>query len=293
MSAGRIFSAAPDFAKAVEAGGNVLNLLWSKPRIDPTIKSGNDIEKLSGSLEFRNVKFNYPTRPHVKVLQGLNLKVKPGQFTAFVGPSGCGKSTTVGLIERFYDPISGTIFVDGKDISSLNLSSYRSHLGLVSQEPNLFDLSVKENIIFGCDTIPSQEEIETAAKKANIHDFIIGLPNGYDTTLGVKGGQLSGGQKQRIAIARALVRNPTILLLDEATSALDAESERVVQAALDEAAKGRTTIAIAHRLSTIQNADMIYVFKDGEISESGTHQELLQLNGLYHELVVQQDVKKS
>jgi ATP-binding cassette subfamily B (MDR/TAP) protein 1 len=293
MSAGRIFAAAPDFAKAVEAGGNVLNLLWSKPRIDPTIKSGHDIEKLSGSLEFRNVKFSYPTRPHVKVLQGLNIKVNPGQFIAFVGPSGCGKSTTVGLIERFYDPISGTILVDGKDISSLSISSYRSHLGLVSQEPNLFDLSVKENIIFGCDSIPSQEEIEKAAKKANIHDFIIGLPNGYDTTLGVKGGQLSGGQKQRIAIARALVRNPKILLLDEATSALDAESEKVVQAALDEAAKGRTTIAIAHRLATIQNADIIYVFKDGEIAESGNHQELLQLNGLYHELVVQQDVKKS
>jgi ATP-binding cassette subfamily B (MDR/TAP) protein 1 len=182
--------------------------------------------------------------------------------------------------------------VDGNDISSLNLSSYRSYLGLVSQEPNLFDLSVKENIIFGCDTVPSQEEIEIAARKANIHDFIIGLPNGYDTKLGVKGGQLSGGQKQRIAIARALVRKPKILLLDEATSALDAESEKVVQAALDEAAKGRTTIAIAHRLSTIQNADIIYVFKDGEVAESGTHQELLQLNGLYCELVAQQDLKQ-
>ncbi len=260
--------------------------------IDPTIKSGPEIEKLSGSVEFRNVKFNYPTRPHINVLRGLSIKVNPGQFAAFVGPSGCGKSTTVGLIERFYNPISGTIIVDGNDISSLNLSSYRSYLGLVSQEPNLFDLSVKENIIFGCDTVPSQEEIEIAARKANIHDFIIGLPNGYDTKLGVKGGQLSGGQKQRIAIARALVRKPKILLLDEATSALDAESEKVVQAALDEAAKGRTTIAIAHRLSTIQNADIIYVFKDGEVAESGTHQELLQLNGLYCELVAQQDLKQ-
>jgi ATP-binding cassette subfamily B (MDR/TAP) protein 1 len=247
---------------------------------------------MSGSLEFRNVQFNYPTRPNLKVIQGLNIKVLPGQFAAFVGPSGCGKSTTVGLIERFYDPLSGSIVVDGMDISTLNLSNYRSFLGLVSQEPNLFDLSVKENIIFGCNTAPSQEDIEAAAKKANIHDFIIGLPNGYNTNLGAKGGQLSGGQKQRIAIARALVRNPKILLLDEATSALDAESEKVVQTALDEAAKGRTTIAIAHRLSTIQNADIIYVFKDGAVAESGTHQELLQLQGLYHELVVQQDMKK-
>ena len=210
-----------------------------------------------------------------------------------MGASGCGKSTTIGLLERFYNVLSGQILLDGQEISTLNISSYRSLMAVVYQEPNLFDMSIKENIIFGCKTgeIPSQSEIEEAAKKANIHDFIMELPEKYETRVGSKGGQLSGGQKQRIAIARALIRNPKLLLLDEATSALDAESEKIVQEALDAASQGRTTIAIAHRLSTIQKADVIYVFKDGRVHEHGTHQQLLALKGLYNELVTQQDLE--
>lgn len=204
---------------------------------------------------------------------------------------GCGKSTTIGLIERFYDADSGQITLDGYNIARLNVAAYRKSIGLVSQEPNLFDFSIRENIAFGCDYIPSSEEIEKAAKEANIHEFICSLPEKYETKVGSKGNQLSGGQRQRIAIARALIRNPTVLLLDEATSALDAESEKVVQAALDKAAHGRTTIAIAHRLSTVQNADVIYVLKDGVVAEQGTHSELFALGGLYHELAVQQNLK--
>ena len=162
---------------------------------------------------------------------------------ALVGPSGCGKSTTIGLLERFYDTEEGTITLDGKDIKTIQLGSYRSVIGLVSQEPNLFDLTIEDNIAFGCPEKPTKEQIVAAAKEANIHDFIMSLPDGYKTFVGQKGSQLSGGQKQRVAIARALIRNPKILLLDEATSALDAESEKVVQAALDKASKGRTTIA--------------------------------------------------
>jgi ATP-binding cassette subfamily B (MDR/TAP) protein 1 len=207
-----------------------------------------------------DVHFRYPTRPHVRVLRGLNLEVKAGQFIAIVGPSGCGKSTLIQLVERFYDPLSGRVLVDGQDISQLNVESYRSQISLVSQEPTLYAGTVRFNITLGA-TKPvesvTQAEIEQACKDANIHDFVMSLPDQYDTEVGGKGSQLSGGQKQRIAIARALIRNPKILLLDEATSALDSESEKVVQKALDQAAKGRSTIAVAHRLSTIQNADMI------------------------------------
>nr|KAJ3420233.1 GTPase-activating protein [Polyrhizophydium stewartii] len=216
--------------------------------------------------------------------------VKSGQFAALVGPSGCGKSTTVGLIERFYNVDGGQILLDGTDISRLNVESHREAIGLVSQEPNLFDMSIRDNVAFGCKVPPTQAEIKAACKEDNIDDFIMTLPDEYDTKVGARGGQLSGGQKQRIAIARALVRKPKILLLDEATSALNAESELVVQEALDKAAKGRTTIAVAHRLSTIQKADVIFVLKDGAVVEQGTHAELFARHGLYHELVVQQDL---
>jgi ATP-binding cassette subfamily B (MDR/TAP) protein 1 len=294
MGAGRIFAFAPDMSKAMQAGASVIEILGMKPFIDYLSTDGKKLDKVDGEIEFKDVRFNYPTRPHVQVLQGLNLKVKPGQFAAFVGASGCGKSTTIGLLTRFYDPSSGNILIDGHRLSGLNLSNYRSFVGLVSQEPNLFDMTIKENILLGCDGKNiTQEDIERACKEANIHDFIMSLPEKYETRLGGRGGQLSGGQKQRIAIARALIRNPRILLLDEATSALDAESEKVVQAALDAAAQGRTTISIAHRLSTIQNADIIFVFKDGVVHEQGTHQELLALKGVYNELVAQQNLDRS
>jgi ATP-binding cassette, subfamily B (MDR/TAP), member 1 len=215
-------------------------------------------------VEFQEVHFRYATRKHVPVLRGLNLKIMPGQYVALVGISGSGKSTIVSLIERFYDVLAGQVLVDGKDISTFNISSYRKHIALVSQEPTLYQGSIRENVMLGTTNEDvTQEEIEEACRNANIHDFITSLPQGYDTDCGAKGVQLSGGQKQRIAIARALVRNPKILLLDEATSALDSSSEKVVQEALDEAAKGRTTVAIAHRLSTIQKADIIYVLDQG------------------------------
>jgi ATP-binding cassette subfamily B (MDR/TAP) protein 1 len=192
QGAGRIFAYAPDFAKAAEAGQNIIRLLDRKPLIDSKSTEGEQLTAVEGHIEFQNVQFRYPHRPHVTVLNGLNIKVKPGQFCALVGPSGCGKSTTIGLLERFYDPNSGRIFVDGKDISKLHLNGYRDVIGLVSQEPNLFDLSVRENIAFGCQTPPTEEEIIRAAKEANIHDFIMSLPDQYDTSVGAKGSQMSG-----------------------------------------------------------------------------------------------------
>ncbi|KAJ3318973.1 GTPase-activating protein [Boothiomyces sp. JEL0866] len=289
---GRVFAYAPDLTKAKDSGENIIKLLNRRPKIDSS-QEGAKIENPAGHVKLQNVKFHYPHRAEVKVLKGLNIEVKPGQFAALVGPSGCGKSTTIGLLERFYDPTGGQVIVDGQDVSKLNVAAYRNIIGLVSQEPNLFDMTIKENIMFGCDFIPTQEEIETACKSANIHDFIMSLPDNYNTRVGAKGGQMSGGQKQRIAIARALIRKPKILLLDEATSALDAESEKVVQEALDSAAKGRTTISIAHRLSTIQHADVIFVLKDGILEEKGTHMELYKKGGVYYELAVQQNLSVS
>jgi ABC-type multidrug transport system fused ATPase/permease subunit len=227
------------------------------------------------------------------VLKGLNLKVEQGQTIALVGSSGCGKSTTVQLLERFYDSLEGKVHLDGADITSLNVAWLRTQMGIVSQEPVLFDYSIRENIAYGDNSreVPMHEIIE-AAKQANIHSFIESLPNGYDTPVGDKGTQLSGGQKQRVAIARALLRNPKILLLDEATSALDTESEKIVQDALDRAQQGRTSIVIAHRLSTIVNADCIYVFHSGKIVEQGTHSELMALKGRYYRLNVAQGNRK-
>ncbi len=269
-----------------------MSLIESSPKIDTWSNDGNKIDVVKGHIKFSNVHFHYPTRPNVSVLRGLCLEIKPGQFAALVGPSGSGKSTIIGLTERFYDASSGTVELDENDIRNLNVNNLRKHVSLVSQEPSLYDMSIKENIIFGCkpNQKPTQEDIERVCKDANIHDFIIGLPEGYDTLVGSKGNQLSGGQKQRIAIARALIRNPKILLLDEATSALDTESEKVVQKALDKAAEGRTTLAIAHRLSTIQHANIIFVIKDGKVAEEGTHQELLAKRGVYYTMVQEQNL---
>ncbi|CAB4485985.1 unnamed protein product [Rhizophagus irregularis] len=294
MSSGRIFSFAPNITKAKISAESIVKLIENIPEIDSWSQSGKNIDDIKGHIKFSNVYFRYPTRQNVPVLNGLNLNIEPGQFAALVGPSGCGKSTTIGLIERFYDVMSGTIQLDGVCISTLNVNNLRKNISVVSQEPSLYDMTIKENILFGCNTDqkPTQEDIERVCKEANIHDFIINLQDGYDTPVGNKGTQLSGGQKQRIAIARALIRNPKILLLDEATSALDSESEKVVQAALDQAAKGRTTLAIAHRLSTIQHADIIFVIKDGKVAEEGTHQELLTKKGIYYNMVQDQYLGK-
>ena len=204
-----------------------------------------------------------------------------------VGSSGCGKSTTIQLIQRFYDPIHGSVTIDEEDVSTMNVQWLRQQIGVVSQEPILFDTTIGENIAYGREGV-TQSEIENAAKNANAHSFIMKLPKKYETLTGERGAQLSGGQKQRIAIARALVRDPKILLLDEATSALDMESESIVQSALDKARAGRTTIVVAHRLSTIRGADVICGVNKGIITEKGTHEELMQQQGIYYTLCTNQ-----
>ncbi|TKS67245.1 Bile salt export pump ATP-binding cassette sub-family B member 11 [Collichthys lucidus] len=243
-------------------------------------------ENFRGEIKFINCKFTYPTRPDVQVLNDLAVSVNPGQTLAFVGSSGCGKSTSVQLLERFYDPDEGQVLIDGRPSLRVNVPFLRSQIGIVSQEPVLFGCSIAENIQYGDNTRSvSMEEIVEAAKKAYLHDFVMSLPNKYETQVGAHGSQLSRGQKQRVAIARAIVRNPKILLLDEATSALDTESEKIVQCALDEAMKGRTCIVIAHRLSTIQKADIIAVMSNGAVIERGTHDKLMAEKGAYYKLV--------
>ncbi|EGW07208.1 Multidrug resistance protein 1 [Cricetulus griseus] len=287
MAVGQVSSFAPDYAKAKVSASHIIMIIEKVPSIDSYSTGGLKPNTLEGNVKFNEVVFNYPTRPDIPVLQGLNLEVKKGQTLALVGSSGCGKSTVVQLLERFYDPMAGTVFLDGKEVNQLNVQWLRAHLGIVSQEPILFDCSIAENIAYGDNSrVVSQDEIERAAKEANIHQFIESLPDKYNTRVGDKGTQLSGGQKQRIAIARALVRQPHILLLDEATSALDTESEKVVQEALDKAREGRTCIVIAHRLSTIQNADLIVVIQNGKVKEHGTHQQLLAQKGIYFSMVV-------
>uniref|UniRef100_A0A8D1LFQ1 Multidrug resistance protein 1 n=1 Tax=Sus scrofa TaxID=9823 RepID=A0A8D1LFQ1_PIG len=295
MAVGQVSSFAPDYAKAKVSASHVIMIIEKTPQIDSYSTVGLKPNTMEGNLTFNEVMFNYPTRPDIPVLQGLSLEVKKGQTLALVGSSGCGKSTVVQLLERFYDPLAGKVLIDGKEIKELNVQWLRAHMGIVSQEPILFDCSIAENIAYGDNSrVVSQEEIVQAAKEANIHPFIETLPDKYNTRVGDKGTQLSGGQKQRIAIARALVRQPLILLLDEATSALDTESEKVVQEALDKAREGRTCIVIAHRLSTIQNADLIVVIQNGKVQEYGTHQQLLAQKGIYFSMVsVQAGAKRS
>uniref|UniRef100_A0A8D0BE78 Uncharacterized protein n=1 Tax=Salvator merianae TaxID=96440 RepID=A0A8D0BE78_SALMN len=286
MNVGQTSSLAPDFGKSKVSAQRIFQLLDRKPAIDSYSEEGEKLDNFEGNIEFKDIHFVYPTRPEVQVLQGLNIKVNKGQTLALVGSSGCGKSTSIQLLERFYDPGSGQVLADGVDTKALHIQWLRSKLGLVQQEPILFDCSICENIQYGDNSrVVSQEEVEEAAKAANIHNFIENLPEKYNTRVGDKGAQLSGGQKQRIAIARALVRKPAVLLLDEATSALDTESEKIVQKALDEARKGRTCIVIAHRLSTIQNSDIIAVIQNGKVVEQGTHSQLLAKEGFYYELV--------
>lgn len=284
----------PDIGRSKIAATSIFRLIDRNSSIDPADESGVKVGKngIDGNVSAKNVKFVYPTRPNVAVLRGLSISVESGNTLALVGESGCGKSTIIGLIERFYDAVCGSVCIDGEDIRDYNVRSIRREIGYVSQEPDLLNRSVRENISYGLsqeDGTPVTESvIVKAAKEANAHDFITRLPEGYDTEVGFRGERLSGGQRQRIAIARALVRNPRLLLLDEATSALDAVSERVVQEALDNASQGRTTIAIAHRLSSIKNADMIAVVKAGVVVEKGKHEELLQRKGAYANLVQNQ-----
>ncbi|KAJ1604138.1 hypothetical protein NDA14_002305 [Ustilago hordei] len=284
---------------AFAAGAKVFETIDRIPPIDSSDPSGLRPEKCQGKLSFRDVDFSYPARPDVPVLDNFSLEVPAGKVTALVGASGSGKSTIVSLVERFYDPDAGAAYLDGVDLRDLNLKWLRTQIGLVSQEPTLFSTDIRTNIAHGLINTPyakaSDDEKEKlivdAAKMANAHGFISQLPNGYHTMVGDRGFLLSGGQKQRIAIARAIVKNPRILLLDEATSALDTQSEAVVQDALEQASQNRTTITIAHRLSTIKNADNIVVMGKGVILETGTHDQLLQLNGAYAQLVDAQKIR--
>jgi subfamily B ATP-binding cassette protein MsbA len=245
--------------------------------VDHTGVGGRPIQSVRGDVELRDVSFAYDETP---VLRGVSLVVSAGQTVALVGPSGGGKSTTMDLLLRFHDPQSGSILVDGVDLRDLRLADFRAHVAVVSQQPFLFNTTIRENIAFGKPGAAAAE-IEAAAKAANIHDFIVQQPKGYDTLVGERGSNLSGGQMQRITIARAIVRDPAILFLDEATSALDSENEELVQRALDNLRKGRTSFVIAHRLSTIMAADVIVVLDKGRFVEIGSHSELLGKAGSY------------
>ncbi len=285
---GKTLALTTNFGKARAAVNRIFQLLDREPLMEKSLDVSGQTPPLqvAGKVEFDGVHFRYPNRLDVPILKGSTFEAQPGQTVALVGPSGSGKSTCIQLLQRFYDPTDGEIRLDGHPIAALNLSSLRSHLSIVSQEPMLFNRSISDNIAYGDNSRNdiTIEEIIEAAKMANIHAFIQSLPLGYDTNVGLRGAQLSGGQKQRVAIARALIRNPKILILDEATSALDCESERIVQDALDQARQGRTCITIAHRLSTIQNADRIIVMKQGLIEEQGNHKLLMERKGLYHQM---------
>ncbi|CAL8070816.1 unnamed protein product [Orchesella dallaii] len=280
-------SFAPDYDKAKLAARRIFDLIDSTPlisRFSNHCTKSSESEAVEAQVEFETVNFVYKNRPSVNVLRDLTLNVKPGDSVAICGPSGSGKTTCAALIFRFYDPVTGHVKFSGTDLKHLNLDHLRKKIGLVSQEPILFDCSIKENIAYGDNERSLNErmnEIINSAIAANIHNFIMSLPAGYETRVGLLGSQLSGGQKQRIAIARAILRHPKLLVLDEATSALDSESEIAVHAALDIAKKGRTSITIAHRLSSIINADKIFVMKGGSIVEYGTHTELIDRHGIY------------
>lgn len=245
-------------------------------------KNASELKNVKGQIEFRDVSFRYESESH-NVLTHLSLTVNAGESIALVGPSGGGKTTLCSLIPRFYDTSSGSILIDGTDIRHVTLHSLRSNIGVVQQDVYLFSGSVRENIAYG-KPCASDAEIEKAARLAGAHDFIVALPNGYDTYVGERGVKLSGGQKQRLSIARLFLKNPPILILDEATSALDNESERLVQNSLERLAMGRTTFTIAHRLTTVRNADRILVLTENGIEESGSHSELIEKGGIYSEL---------
>lgn len=292
FATGRASSFIPDISRAFHSMKIICRYVDRTPKYQTVNASTADVcsteEPTKGSeIVFKGVALRYPSRPDVKVLEDFNLQIRAGQHVAFCGHSGGGKTSTLSLLQRYYDPIEGSITFDGQDIRKISLADHRARMSLVSQDAVLYEGTVAWNLSLGA-TNPdqvTQEDLERVCRDANILEFVEGLPNGFQTQIGLKGGQLSGGQRQRLCIARALIRDPQILLLDEATSALDATAERAVQEALDRASKGRTTITIAHRLTTIAGADIIYVVQDGKIVEGGSHRELLEKNGKYKELI--------
>jgi ATP-binding cassette subfamily B (MDR/TAP) protein 1 len=287
-------SFAPDSSKGKGAAVSIFRIIDRISKIDSRDESGMVLENVKGDIELCHISFTYQTRPDVQVFRDLCLSIRAGQTVALVGESGSGKSTVISLLQRFYDPDSGHITLDGVELKKLRLKWLRQQMGLVGQEPVLFNDTIRANIAYGKGGEEATEaEIIAASELANAHRFISSIQKGYDTVVGERGIQLSGGQKQRVAIARAIVKEPKILLLDEATSALDAESERVVQDALDRVMVNRTTIVVAHRLSTIKNADVIAVVKNGVIAEKGTHETLINIEGGVYASLVQLHINAS
>ncbi|UMM40424.1 hypothetical protein L5515_017065 [Caenorhabditis briggsae] len=285
--AGSAISYLPDYKKALHAAGLIFNL-FTYPATAPYNSDQGTKNISQGIVNAENVKFHYHQRPDHLVLKNVDLHLEPGKTLALVGPSGSGKSTFISLLEMFYRVNTGHINIDHENVENINLHHLRSNLALVSQEPILFNCSIRENLLYGLDGPESDQNLETALETANAYNFVSQMPNGLDTIVGERGAQLSGGQKQRVAIARAILRNPKLLLLDEATSALDSDSEKLVQTALDTASERLSTIIVAHRLSTIVNADSIAVLKMGKVVEQGSHEELLKLKGAYWKLVRKQ-----
>jgi ATP-binding cassette subfamily B protein len=272
-----------ELQRAAGATERLVELLYAADTVNDPNETVALATPVRGEITFDNVSFHYPSRPNQSALDGVDLSIQPGETVALVGPSGAGKTTVIQLLQRFYDPVAGAVKIDGVALDQMERETFRKHLALVPQDPVIFAASARDNIRFGHPDA-SDADVEAAAKAATAHEFINKLPQGYDSPLGERGVMLSGGQKQRIAIARAILRDAPVLLLDEATSALDAESERLVQAAVDELSQDRTTIIVAHRLATVKKADRIIVMEEGRIVAQGKHDDLVAEGGLYAKL---------